>query len=52
MFLRSNLHETFMHSIYRKPFVEQFGEEIRSAIHFWWLGSSMHTPKPPLLQFT
>lgn len=31
MFLRSNLHDTFLHSIYRQPFVEQFGDTIRSV---------------------
>lgn len=33
MFLRSNLHDTFLHSIYRQTFVEQFGDAIRSATH-------------------
>eukprot|EP00892_Ulva_mutabilis_P007363 jgi/Ulvmu1/499/UM001_0507.1 len=29
MFLRSNLHDTFLHSVYRQRFVEQFGNDIR-----------------------
>lgn len=31
MFLRSNLHDTFLHSIFRPGFVKRFGDTVRYA---------------------